>query len=205
MKKINLIIVSLIIIAVSAFSILAQTQQNPPSKIGFINTMVFSDAKLGITKYATAMNGIDTAFKGELDALNAMVLRIQTLEKELIAQQKQLSTLTPGQPGNAPLITAYNTKLEEYDKLGREYKFKQEDVRTRYQRRRQEVMGPILMDISKAMQDFAKQRGYTMIFDASKLDEGGVLLTVDEKADVTKDFITFYNARPATASTVPVK
>ena len=204
MKKIRLFTVGLIIVACSALSIFAQTQQNQPSKIGLINTLAFGDTKAGITKYATAMNTVDTGFKGELDGLKTMVTRLQTLETELTNLQKQAAT--PGQTNTAQLQTTYNTKVEEYDKLGREYKFKQEDVRTRYQRRRQEVMGPILMDIGKAMQEFAKQRGYTLLFDASKLDEGGVLLTLDEKADVTKDFITFYNARPATAAvTTPVK
>ncbi len=206
MKKISLFTVGLMIVAVSAFSILAQTQPVKPFKIGLINPLAFNDAKTGISKYATAMNGVDAAFKAELDALNAMVVRIQTLEKELTAQQKQLSTLTPGQPSNTPLITAYNTKLEEYDKLGRDYKFKQEDVRKRYQKRRQEVMQPILVDIGKAMQEYAKQRGYTVILDGAKLSDGGVLLGWDEKIDLTKDFITFYNARPATALvTTPVK
>jgi Skp family chaperone for outer membrane proteins len=206
MKKIRLFIVGLVIVAFSALSILAQTPAaTQPSKIGLINTLAFGDAKAGITKYSTAMNGVDAIFKGELDGLKTMVTRLQTLETELTTLQKQLSTATPGAAATQ-MQTSYNTKVEEYDKLGREYKFKQEDIRTRYQRRRQEVMGPILLDIGKAMQEFARQRGYTMMFDASKLDEGGVLLTLDEKADVTKDFITFYNARPATAATTtPVK
>ena len=56
------------------------------------------------------------------------------------------------------------------------------------------------------MQEFAKQRGYTLILDGAKLSEVGVLLAWDEKVDLTKDFITFYNARPATATvTAPVK
>ena len=41
-----------------------------------------------------------------------------------------------------------------------------------------------------------------MIFDISKL--AGALLVYDEaKADVTKEFITFYNARSATGAATP--
>ena len=207
MRNICLVAVSLVIVAVSAISIFPQTPQNQSSKIGLINTLAFGDAKVGITKYSTAMNSVDTMFKKELDDLNAMVARIQNLEKELTGLQKQLTTATPGVPvNNTPLQTSYNTKIEEYDKLGREYKFKQEDIRTRYQRRRQEIMGPVLVDIGKAMQEFAKQRGYSIILDGAKLEESGVLLAVDDKVDLTKDFITFYNARPAAATvTTPVK
>jgi Skp family chaperone for outer membrane proteins len=207
MRKIRLVAVGLMFIVVSAASIFAQTPQNKPFKIGLINTFVFGDEKAGITKYATAMTSVDAMFKKELDDLNAMVVRIQNLEKELTGLQKQLTTTTPGVPvNNTPVQTSYNTKIEEYDKLGREYKFKQEDIRTRYQRRRQEIMGPVLRDIGKAMQEFAKQRGYTIILDGAKLAESGVLLAIDDKIDLTKDFITFYNARPATAIvTTPVK
>jgi Skp family chaperone for outer membrane proteins len=206
MRKIRLVAVGLMFIVVSAASIFAQTPQNKPFKIGLINTFVFGDEKAGITKYAAAMNSVDAMFKKELDDLKAMVARIQNLEKELTGLQKQLTTPTPGVPvNNTPLQTSYNTKIEEYDKLGREYKFKQDDIKVRYQRRRQEIMGPVLLDIGKAMQEFAKQRGYSIIFDGAKLAEGGVLLAIDDKIDLTKDFITFYNARPAATVTTPVK
>ncbi len=205
MKKIRFVVGSFIFVAVSAISIFAQTQQTPSFKVGMINTLAFDDAKAGITKYAAAMSGVNAGFKKELDDLNASVVRLQNLEKELTALQKQLTTTTPGVPvNNTQLQTTFNTKVEEYDKLGREYKFKQEDVRTRYQRRRQEVLGPILLDIGKAMQEFAKQRGFSILLDASKLDESGTLLALDDKVDLTKDFITFYNTRPATVAN-PVK
>ncbi len=41
-----------------------------------------------------------------------------------------------------------------------------------------------------------------LILDAAKLEGAGLILAVDlPKVDVTKDFITFYNARPATTAT----
>jgi hypothetical protein len=44
-----------------------------------------------------------------------------------------------------------------------------------------------------------------MLLDAGKLEEAGILIGIgDEKIDVTKEFITFYNARPAgTATATP--
>jgi Skp family chaperone for outer membrane proteins len=208
MRKIRLVAISLFLVTVSAISIFAQTPQTQPYRVGLINTLAFDDDKAGITKYAAAMNTVNTGFKKELDDLNAMVARLQNLEKELTTMQKQLTATTnPTVPATTnQLQSSYNAKVEEYDKLGRDYKFKQEDVRVRYQRRRQEVLGPILLDIGKAMQEFAKQKGFSMILDASKLGESGVLLALDDKVDLTRDFITFYNARPATAVvTNPVK
>jgi len=64
------------------------------------------------------------------------------------------------------------------------------------------VMGPILQDIGRAMDDFAKQKGFALILDAAKLEGAGLILAVDlAKVDVTKEFITFFNARPATTAT----
>ena len=62
-------------------------------------------------------------------------------------------------------------------------------------------MGPVYSDIMKALNEYAKQKGYAVIFDGVKLDQAQILLGFDEKYNVTDDFIAFYNARPATAAT----
>ena len=52
------------------------------------------------------------------------------------------------------------------------------------------------------MQDYANQKGYDLILDAAKLDSAGLILAFNPaKVDVTKDFITYFNARPAGAAT----
>ena len=53
----------------------------------------------------------------------------------------------------------------------------------------------------KALNEYAKKNGYAVIFDGVKLDQAQILLGFDEKYNVTQDFITFYNARPAGAAT----
>ena len=66
-------------------------------------------------------------------------------------------------------------------------------------------MGPIRQEIGKALQDYAKQKGIALILDAAKLDGAGLILAFDpERVDVTRDFITFFNARPATTATTTV-
>ena len=76
-----------------------------------------------------------------------------------------------------------------------------EDAKSRYEKRQQVVMGPVMGDIYKAMQEFAKQKGYALLLDVSKLADAQLVMAVDEKALITKDFIAFYNARPATTAT----
>lgn len=214
MKMFRLLIAVLFLPALTAFAAFAQTQTTPTNKpqpqpvqsgkIGLINTAAFDDDKAGIAKYTNGMNSVDAIFKPELDGLNVMVVKIQSLEKELTDLQNKLNVpVDPKVPvgSRGQLQTTYNTKLEEYEKSGREYKFKQDDLKIRYQRKQQEVMGPILRDIGNAIQEFAKQKGYTIVLDAAKLIEMGALLAIDEKIDLTKDFIVFYNARQTTPAT----
>lgn len=193
MKTFRLIAVSVVFAAIFAVSALAQTTAG---KIGLINTQAFDDDKAGITKYVAALNSLETEFKPTFTELQTLGTKIQALQKEIQTLQEQ------AQKGTVPVNQAtVNAKLEEYDKLTREYKFKEEDAKARYQRREAAVMGPIRLDIGNAIQEYTKKNGYLLIFDPSK-DQTGFLLGLDETADITKQFITFYNARPATTATV---
>ncbi len=197
MKTFRLIAVSFIFAALFAVSAFAQTQ-TATSKIGVINTLAFDDEKAGIAKYVSAMNSLEIEFKPVTAELNTMGTKLQTLQADI--EKMRNSASNPNVPIKPETV---NAKLEEYDKLGREHKFKQEDAKARFERRQQTVLGPIMQDIGNAMQDFAKQKGFDLILDGPKLENAGILLASSDKVDITKDFITFYNARPAgTATTV---
>lgn len=174
--------------AVSAFA------QTGAGKIGVINTFEFeaSQGKPGITKYVTAMNRLETEFKPVQTELDTLANKINALRKEIENFQKA--------GANVPVANA-TAKAEEYEKLVREFKFKQEDAKARFESRRQVVVSPVLQDIGKAMMEFAQQKGYAIILDAAKLDSAGLILAFDTKHDVTEEFIKFYNARPAGTAT----
>lgn len=201
MKTLRLFAVSTIfaaLFAVSAFAQAGGAQPAGTAKLGVINTGAFDSDKpgSGIAKYVAGMNTIEAEFKPIDTELQGLVAKYNNLATEI-------KGLQAAKPVNAALI---NTKADEYGKLERDIKFKQEDAKARYQSRYNTVMGPVLQDIGKAMQEFAKAKGYSMILDGAKLDQAGLILAFDPAADVTKDFITFYNARPATtASTTAPK
>ena len=214
MKTFRLIAATIFFAAIFAVSAFSQVAVN---KIGLINTGIFEDEKSGITKFISGRKSLDLEFKRELDDLNTLYVRIGALEKELVTLENQIKAAqaNPQVPISPTLQTTYSTKADEYGKLGREYKFKQDDLKVRYERREQVVLGPILLDIGKAMQEYQKQKAFAMLLDATKLFNAGVLLAWDDVTDVTVDFIKFYNARPATAAvkttgatnttTVPIK
>jgi len=201
MKTFRLIAASFIFSALFAVSAFAQTAA-PTGRIGLINTFAFEDEKVGITKYRNAIGSVETEFKPDNDKLRSSASRYDTLRKELEGFQ---NTVKNG--GKVPISdAALQAKVDELGKLEREIKFQQEDAKTRYERRYQTVVGPILGDIMKAMNDFAKQKGYAVILDGAKLQESGILMAFDEKYNVTIEFIQFYNTRPAgTASAATPK
>ena len=198
MRTFRLIAVSVVFAAIFAVSALAQTTPTANGKVGLINTYAFGDEKEGIKKYITALTTLQAEFKPIETELQTLAAKIQALEKEIQGYQEILRT--PG--GKIPISNeALAKKVEDYEKMVREYKFKEEGAKSSYARREQIVMGPIRQDIGNAIQEFTKKNGYVIIIDVSR-DNTGMILGLDETADVTKAFITFYNARPATTATV---
>jgi Skp family chaperone for outer membrane proteins len=196
MKAFRFLALGLFFSAILAVNALAQAPAQPAAniKVMFINTAAF-EATDGITRYTAAIAALNRETEPARAELRTMLARHDTLAKELQTLETQLRTATGAQRDT--LSKQYDTKSDEYQNLGIQIKRKQEDGKKRYDRRQNEMFAPILEDIAKAMQDYAKQRGYAVIFDISKLTQA-VLVYDSTKADVTKDFITFYNARPAT-------
>ncbi len=184
--------------AVSAFGQAA----TPAGKIGLVNVNAFADDKAGITKFRTALSSLDAEFKTVNDQLNTKRTRYQTLAGEIQKLQQPAPAGVPAASNTATL----SSKVEEAQNLEVEIKRLQEDGKTKYERRYSQVVGPVFNDIIKGLNEFAKQKGYAMILDGAKLEEAGILMGFDDKYDVTKEFITFYNTRPAgTATTTTPK
>ncbi len=167
-----------------------QAQTGDTGKVAVINTERFADEK-GITKYINALNALDTEFAPRQRELESMAAKLTTLNKEIEALRNQMAS------GTVPVTdSAARAKGDEAEKLTRDAKFKQEDAQASYNRRLQVVLGPIQSDIGKALTEFARTKGYALIFDIAK-DRDGLLIAIgNEKADITTEFIAFYNARP---------
>lgn len=189
-----------VLFAVPAFAQTATPAQNT-SKITLINSALFDDEKAGITKYVQAFKSLETEFAPRRTELQGMQTKLQGIVKELENLQK-----TAGQAGSPVSAQTLTDKQTEGENLQREMKFKQEQANAAFQRRFEAVIGPIQNDIGKAIREYAKQKGFLMVFDASK-DEKAMILWADmDVVDSTADFIKFYNARPAgTAATTPAR
>ena len=193
MKKLGLFLSAfafVMVLGVTAFSQVPAA----PGKIGWIDTGAFADEKAGIAKYVNAYKALATEAKPKETELVGIQTKIQTLAKELQDMQKA----APAVPIKPEVVTA---KQSEGQRLERELKFKKEEYDAFIQRRGGEILGPVNQDIGRAISDFGKQKGYSAIFDIEKLAQVGAILHLEPTANVTKDFIAFYNARPAGAAT----
>jgi outer membrane protein len=191
MKRMSLLAVSLIFTALMAAS--ASAQAPAAGKIGWLNTADFADDKAGITKYLGALKQIETEMKPRVTELQALQTRLKAISDDLNKMQSN-----PAIPVDQK---AFAAKQDEGQRLQREGEFKKKELDAAVDKRNQELLGPITGDILKAVQEFAKQKGYIAVLDISMLDQAHAILALDPSADITKEFITFYNARPNSTAT----
>lgn len=163
----------------------------PASKIAFVNTEAFRDEKTGITKWIVAVKSLQREFDPREKELLALQNRIQTIAKEI-------ETLSASNVVDQKTVIA---KQEEGARLQRELKFKKEEGDAAFQKRYEDVVGPISKDIGTALDAFARQRGITLVLDLSRLAQMGAILSADTSTDVTAAFISEYNSKNPVAST----
>lgn len=185
-----------VFLAVGAFA-----QAPPPAKIALVDTEAFYSENGGITKIINAYKSLDTEFKTSTTELENGVKRLQALQTEI----QNLQTKANDPTNKVPIDqNAARAKVDEAEKLQRDMKFKQEEFKAQLAKREAAVLGPIVQDVSKALSDFAKQKGYTVVLDVGKLYQAQIILYWQESTEITKEFVQFYNTRPAgTATTKP--
>ncbi|MDX6611304.1 MAG: hypothetical protein QOD75_490 [Blastocatellia bacterium] len=213
MKRIRLIAAAIMLAAVVAVAASAQTrpgttppratpQTQPPAastgpvpdtKIAYIDTGAFGEEKGGITRYVNAMKSLEREFAPRQTELNTIQARLKAIADE-ISKLSGNSVVDP---------KTIQVKQDEGEKLQRDLKYKKEQADADFAKRYKEVIEPISDDISKSLNQFAAQRGITMILDISKLVP--VVLTANPAMDVTAAFIAEFNAKPATASAATPK
>jgi Skp family chaperone for outer membrane proteins len=155
----------------------------PDTRIGLIDTSMFGDEKAGIKRYINAVMGVQREFQPK----NAELVNIQTRIKTLSDELNKLSGATVVDP------KSIQAKQDEGDRLQRDLKYKKDQATADFQKRYNEVVGPISTDIGKALDQYAAQHRLTIILDISKLLPA--ILTMNPGMDITAPFIAEYNAR----------
>ncbi len=194
MTRSSFIFVVSILILAAAVSGFGQTTPAVTSKIVIVNTAAFFDEKAGITRIVAASKLLGTEIAPKRTELQQFVSRVDGLTKELAALRANVDKGIPIHE------RAAQTKVDELDRLKREGKYKEDEYNAWAQKRQNELVGPVYNDALKSLGEYVKTKGFGIVFDASK-DQNGILIFATEQFDITKDFIAFYNARPPTAIT----
>lgn len=166
-------------------------QAAPGSKIVIVDTAAFFNEKTGITRIVAASKTLNTELSGRRAEVQQIVTRIEAVNKEL---ETFRANAAKGIPFDERL---FQTKADEFERLKREGKYKEDDFNAFAQKRQSELVGPAYSDAMRVLGEYVKSKDYGIIFDASK-DQTGMLIYASEKFDITRDFVAFYNARPAT-------
>jgi len=202
MRRVSFIAASLLFLAVFATPLFAQTGAQLAGKIGIINTEAFYADKVGITRLLTAYASLDKEFEPRRVELETISKRIETLAADIQNLQAQLNNAKPQAPIDTNAIrTSMESESEEGERLQLELKRKQEDAKSAYEKREAVVVGPIKREIGTAIDEYAKQKSLTMVFDGAKMADAGILIAMDRTVDLTEDFIKYFNAKPATTAT----
>ena len=163
----------------------------PDSKVALIDSSAFADEKQGIAKFVSALKRVNAEFQPRQTEL-------QNLQQQI---EKAKSDLQKAAPVQDAKVT--QTQQDKIAVMETDFKRKGEDAQAAFNKRLEEVLGPIYEDIGKALDGFAKARGITLILDVTKVQ--GIVSAADAM-DITRAFIAEFNSKnPATASLTPAK
>jgi len=165
----------------------------PVSRVAIVFSEAFQDPKNGIARFTVTLTKLNGEFQKIQDELNQTAQRLKTLQDEITNLQRG-GTATPAQ---------IQAKIDALDLQKKDYTRKGEDAQTNYAQRRAQLFNPLQEDVGKALDVFAKARSITMVIDGSQVQ--GIVYAA-EASDITRAFITEYNAKnPATAAVTTPK
>ncbi len=156
--------VGILILLFSAINLSAQTKQ----KIGHINSEELLQAMPARdsvkTKIETLAKILDTQLK-------TMESELQTKYTEYMSKEKEYTDLIK------------QTKQKELNELQTRIQEFQQNAQDELQKKQNELLSPIIDKAKKAIEDVAKENGYSYIFDASQ--SIGSVLYSDKSDDIT--------------------
>ena len=176
------------------------TPQNPQApaggvgaqgKIAFINTAAF---RIGIGEFKTTLEALNKEFEPQ--------------NKELEGLQKQIEDLKNKVQNEGPKAqpAVRDGWIEQGTQLEKTLKRKTEDYQTLFQRRGQEIVGPVMDKINKFFDQYCQQRNIVMVMERQVADSSNLLVWMAPVAEITEDLMNEYNkAHPSSTPAAPKK
>jgi Skp family chaperone for outer membrane proteins len=176
------------------------TPQNPPAsgggggaqgKIAFINTAAF---RVGIGEFKTTLEALNKEFEPQNKELEGLQKQIEDLKNKV---QNEGAKAQP---------SVRDGWIEQGTQLEKTLKRKTEDYQTLFQRRGQEIVGPVMDKINKFFDQYCQQRNIVMVMERQVADSSNLLVWMAPPAEITEDFMNEYNkAHPSSTPAAPKK
>src|SRR5262245_48287413 len=144
-------------------------------KIAIINTAAF---RVGIGEFKTKLEALTKEFEPQ--------------NKELENLQKQIEDLKNKVQAPSPTVqpSVRNGWIEQGAELEKTLKRKSEDYQTLFQRRGQEMVGPILDSINKFFGQYCQQRNIIMVLERRVAEESNLLVWMAPAVEITDDLMS---------------
>ena len=161
--------------------------QNPAASAGVAG----AQGKIAIINIAAFRVGIGE-FKTTLEALNK---EFEQKNRELEGIQKQLEDLKNKVQAPSPAVqpSVRNGWVEQGAELEKTFNRKSEDYQTLFQKRAQELVGPIMDRINQFLDQYCKQRNIIMVLERQVAENSNLLVWNAPAAEITEDFMNEYN------------
>ncbi len=176
------------------------TQQPAPASNGGAG----AQGKIAIINTAAFRGGVDE-LRITLEALNK---EFEQKNKELEGLQKQITDLKNKVQTQSPTVqpSVRNGWMQQGAELEKSLKRKSEDYQSLFQKRSQELAGPVLEKINKFLGQYSEQRNIVMVLEREVAVGSNLLLWAAPVAEITEDFIKEYNkANPSAVPAAPRK
>jgi Skp family chaperone for outer membrane proteins len=161
----------------------AAAKQVPVARVAWLDSRAFLQEETGIKRLVKSVKELELEFSGTESELNLLSEKLRTIVGEL---QK----LQAGGEANAQAI---QDKRTEGMKIQQELQGKQQQAQQAIQQAQQTKQGPIMNDIAKALETYAKERNLGVLLDLAKVGDG--ILFAQPELDMTQDFIAYFNAK----------
>src|SRR5262245_27917309 len=160
-------------------------------KIAIINTAAF---RVGIGEFKTTLEALNKEFEPKNNELQGLQKQIDELKNKV---QSQGPTVQP---------SVRDGWMDQGVELEKTLKRKSEDYQTLFQRRAQEVVGPIWDRINKFFDQYCQQRNIAMVLERQVAENSNLLVWNTPLAEITDDFMSEYNkAHPSSTPATPKK
>ena len=158
-------------------------------KIAIINTTAF---RVGIGEFKTTLEALNKEFEPQYKEL-------ENLQKQIVDLKNKVQAPSPTvQP------SVRNGWIEQGAELEKTLKRKSEDYQTLFQRRGQEIVGPIMESINKFFDQYCQQRNIVMVLERQVAEQSNLLVWNAPAMEITDDFMSEYNkAHPSSTPAAP--